>query len=244
MTIAPGFVVLILVKATVILVAAGLITLALRRRSAAYRHTVWGAALVGVLVLPALAASLPSWYVGVSERQPVLTDDAVIAEHEDRGLNGATGGALDLTERLTPPTRRPSRDLRRRGLVGRAPLPTWSRTGGRRSRCRRPVVGPRALTDPARRARVRDALLASDDWEAAGHAYAAAHDRHVQTVHRTEDWFTELFLRPGPHAEARRARVLPLLAEDGSRLPDTFQSGPDAVTADEQQRRRMFGEAA
>jgi menaquinone-9 beta-reductase len=91
---------------------------------------------------------------------------------------------------------------------------------------------------------LRDALLANDDWDAAGHAYASAHDHHFQTVHHTEDWFTQLFLMPGSQAEARRARVLPLLAEDGSRLPDTFQSGPDAVTVDEQARRRMFGEAA
>jgi hypothetical protein len=54
---------------------------------------------------------------------------------------------------------------------------------------------------------------------------------------------TELFLLPGPQAEARRARVLPLLAKDSTRLPDTFQSGPDAVTADEHARRRMFGDS-
>jgi menaquinone-9 beta-reductase len=32
---------------------------------------------------------------------------------------------------------------------------------------------------------LRDALLESDDWDAAGHAYAEAHDRRFETVHRT-----------------------------------------------------------
>jgi 2-polyprenyl-6-methoxyphenol hydroxylase-like FAD-dependent oxidoreductase len=90
---------------------------------------------------------------------------------------------------------------------------------------------------------LRDALLEHDDWDAAGHAYAAEHDRHYGVIHTVEDWFTQLFMEPGSEADARRARALPLLTQDPSRMPDAFQSGPDAVTVDERARRRLFGEA-
>ena len=45
----------------------------------------------------------------------------------------------------------------------------------------------------------------------------------------------------GPEAEARLARALPLLAQDGSRVPDHLFSGPD-LPVDETVRRRFFGE--
>ncbi|MGH7662944.1 MAG: hypothetical protein ACRENI_01405, partial [Gemmatimonadaceae bacterium] len=51
----------LLMKGTVILVAAALVSLALRRRSAAARHLAWVIALVSVLVLPLLALVLPVW---------------------------------------------------------------------------------------------------------------------------------------------------------------------------------------
>lgn len=88
---------------------------------------------------------------------------------------------------------------------------------------------------------LRDRLLADDDWDAAGHAYAAEHDRSYAAVHTVEDWWTELFMEPGPEADARRERALPLILEDRSRTPDTFFSGPDAPV-DETTRARFFGE--
>jgi 2-polyprenyl-6-methoxyphenol hydroxylase-like FAD-dependent oxidoreductase len=91
---------------------------------------------------------------------------------------------------------------------------------------------------------LRDALLASDDWDVAGREYAAAHDRGYATIHTTEDWFTTFFLETGPEADARRERALPLIAEEPDRLPDGFMSGPDAAPADESARRRFFGEDA
>ncbi len=88
---------------------------------------------------------------------------------------------------------------------------------------------------------LRDALLATEDWDAAGHAYAEAHDRYFHTMLDVLSWFTEFFLSVGPEAEARRERARPLAREDPSRVPDHPASGPD-FPADETVRRRFFGE--
>jgi menaquinone-9 beta-reductase len=88
---------------------------------------------------------------------------------------------------------------------------------------------------------LRDQLLRDTDWNAAGYAYAAEHDRHYGALHKGETWFSEMFYAAGPEADARRARALPLIAADGSRVPDTFFSGPD-IPLDESVRRRFFGE--
>ena len=89
---------------------------------------------------------------------------------------------------------------------------------------------------------LRDALLAYDDWEVAGRAYAAGHDRGYATIHTTEDLFTTLFLETGPEADARRARALPLISEEPDRVPDAFMAGPDAAPTDQSARMRFFGE--
>ena len=97
-----------------------------------------------------------------------------------------------------------------------------------------------ALT--VRDARVlRDALLTQEDWDAAGHAYATEHDRYYSVIHTIDNWVAELFLGVGPEAEARRARALPLIAQDGTRMPDLQGIGPESKV-DETVRRRFFGE--
>ena len=52
-------------KASLLLGAAGLASVALRRASASARHLVWTLALIGALVVPALSLSLPRWRVPV-----------------------------------------------------------------------------------------------------------------------------------------------------------------------------------
>ncbi len=89
---------------------------------------------------------------------------------------------------------------------------------------------------------LRDHLLRSTDWDAAGHAYAAEHDGYAGRLHTFNDWICEMFLAIGPQAEARRARALPLIAEDPSRQPDSLFAGPD-LPADEAVRKRFFAEA-
>jgi 2-polyprenyl-6-methoxyphenol hydroxylase-like FAD-dependent oxidoreductase len=88
---------------------------------------------------------------------------------------------------------------------------------------------------------LRDQLLANDDWHKAGHAYAAEHDRYYAEVHKFTGWVYQLFYETGSEADDRRARGLPLLGEDPTRMPDAFFSGPE-VPLDETARRRFFGE--
>ena len=88
---------------------------------------------------------------------------------------------------------------------------------------------------------LRDHLMHSDDWNAAGHAYATEHDDYAGCLHTFHQWFTEMYLATGPDADARRERAMPLIADDPSRQPDSIFSGPDAP-ADEATRKRFFAE--
>jgi 2-polyprenyl-6-methoxyphenol hydroxylase-like FAD-dependent oxidoreductase len=88
---------------------------------------------------------------------------------------------------------------------------------------------------------LRDRLNATDDWAQAGEAYAREHDQYYGVLHAAEDWFTQLFMEIGPQADARRARALPLLAEDPSRVPDILLDGP-GLAVDDNLRSRFFGE--
>ncbi len=98
------------------------------------------------------------------------------------------------------------------------------------------------LATAMRDARVlRDALLASDDWETAGHAYATEHDRYFEVIHTVENWLTELFFSAGAEADALRARAFPLIGRDPTRVPDTLFSGPDHPLNDGI-RKRLFAE--
>jgi 2-polyprenyl-6-methoxyphenol hydroxylase-like FAD-dependent oxidoreductase len=84
-------------------------------------------------------------------------------------------------------------------------------------------------------------LLASDDWSAAGHAYATERDHYFGAMLRSEDWQSHLFFAQGPEADAIRTRALPLISQDPTRYPDHGFSGPD-LPCDDSVRRRFFGE--
>jgi 2-polyprenyl-6-methoxyphenol hydroxylase-like FAD-dependent oxidoreductase len=88
---------------------------------------------------------------------------------------------------------------------------------------------------------LRDHLLAHDDWDAAGHAYAAEHDRYYRVIHTVDNWLTDVFLAIGPDAESRRAKALPLIAQDATRVPDHYTSGPE-LPFDDSISQRFFGE--
>jgi menaquinone-9 beta-reductase len=88
---------------------------------------------------------------------------------------------------------------------------------------------------------LRDQLLAHEDWETAGHAYAQEHDRYYGSLHEGSRWIYQLIYEYGPEADVRRARALPLLLEDLTRLPDVLFSGPE-VPLGETARRRLFAE--
>ena len=86
-----------------------------------------------------------------------------------------------------------------------------------------------------------DHLLSHETWPEAGHAYAKEHDRHYGVMHTVDNWLSQMLFALGPDGEARRARALPLIAQDPTRMPDHIASGPD-LPLNETLRRRFFGE--
>jgi 2-polyprenyl-6-methoxyphenol hydroxylase-like FAD-dependent oxidoreductase len=84
-------------------------------------------------------------------------------------------------------------------------------------------------------------LLATDDWDRAGHEYAAARDRYFKTTITVEQWVFDLLLARGLEADRRREHALPLLTSEPDRIPDHAVSGPDLPCGDEV-RQRFFGE--
>ena len=90
---------------------------------------------------------------------------------------------------------------------------------------------------------LRDSLIATEDWQAAGHAYAEKHDAFHREVHTADGWYTDLFCDVGQQADALRARAFPAILSDPSRILDTPLGGPE-IRADESARRRFFAEDA
>ena len=88
---------------------------------------------------------------------------------------------------------------------------------------------------------LRDELTNDSDWELAGHRYAEQHQRSFRACHAVERWVRTLFQDPAQEAAALRARAMPLIAEDPTRVPDHIFSGPD-LPLSEQVRARFFGE--
>jgi menaquinone-9 beta-reductase len=88
---------------------------------------------------------------------------------------------------------------------------------------------------------LRDALLRSTDWDIAGHDYAREQDRYYGKLRTVAGWFREFFMITGPEADARRARALPLIGQDPTRVPDLLFSGPEISLASDA-RARFFGE--
>lgn len=84
-------------------------------------------------------------------------------------------------------------------------------------------------------------LSASDDWDAAAHAYAVQHDRYYGALHRVQDRLTQLLYERGEFADERRARILPCFAMEPDRAPDLPGLGPE-TPSDEEARRRFFVE--
>jgi menaquinone-9 beta-reductase len=86
-----------------------------------------------------------------------------------------------------------------------------------------------------------DLLLEHDDWDAAGHAYAAEHDRYYGVCHTYCTWRKQLSFTIGAQAIERRAAVQRIWADDRTRNPGVIMNGPDVVL-DEEVRRRYFCE--
>ncbi len=112
----------ILVKGFVILGVATLMTLALRRASAAARHAVWALALLSLLALPFLSSALPSWRMPVPEMllpvapsfeaprelNPMPLPPKLAAAHEPAARHQAKATASSRTPITSPQDPRPS----------------------------------------------------------------------------------------------------------------------------------------
>ena len=113
------------------------------------------------------------------------------------------------------------------GSAAAAPDPTWGQ----------------GMSVSLRDARVlRDQLLGNQDWDQAGHAYAAEHDRYYGVIHALELWQTELLLEPGPEADSRRKKAFSAWRQEGVERRDEMMSGP-AEPLGEEERAQLFGES-
>ncbi len=150
-------------KATLVLLLAGFVSLALWRRSAAQRHLVWVTAIVAILLLPGLQLALPTWPLPVGDGWPRLlaapASDAPASAAPASGTSGtseATAGTELGPDAAPPPPER--------AVPGHAATPahTFSEKGAGNRGGRQPSggtgVGPAAAT--ARRLDLRSALLA------------------------------------------------------------------------------------
>src|SRR4030095_4344246 len=72
-----NFVLSVIAKTTIMLACASLMTLALRRASASARHAVWAIALLGALILPFAAWSLPEVSLPVLPVDGLNSDELV-----------------------------------------------------------------------------------------------------------------------------------------------------------------------
>src|SRR5436190_2536108 len=67
----------VILKTTILLASASLMTLALRRTSASTKHTVWAIALLCALVLPFASVTLPEINLAVLPAEPLLAKGGV-----------------------------------------------------------------------------------------------------------------------------------------------------------------------
>lgn len=88
---------------------------------------------------------------------------------------------------------------------------------------------------------LRDHLMKDSQWHRAADAYAEEHDGYYAAIHEVHGWWRRLFFETGPDADQLRARALPRIAEDPTRVPDFTGLGPE-LPRDEAVRRRFFGE--
>jgi beta-lactamase regulating signal transducer with metallopeptidase domain/predicted nucleic acid-binding Zn-ribbon protein len=87
----------VVVKATVLLGCAYLVSVLLRRRSAAVRHAVWAAAIMGVVALPWLGAAFPSLRVAVAvPGWPAVTEAAPLPAAAPLSAPVWSGAAAEL----------------------------------------------------------------------------------------------------------------------------------------------------
>jgi|GEM_PF-1092222 len=87
----------------ILLVAAGLVTLVLRRAAASLRHLVWAVAMAGLLLLPLLAVGLPSgWSLAIFPESVLAMTDALPAQSDAVGEAATLSSNQGRRERYGP----------------------------------------------------------------------------------------------------------------------------------------------
>ena len=90
---------------------------------------------------------------------------------------------------------------------------------------------------------LRDQLIGTPrDWPTAADDYAQQHDQYFAPLRRIHAWYRDLWFGVGAEIDAMRARALPRLADDPTRMVDFLGLGPEAPS-DEAARSRLFGAA-
>jgi len=85
----------VVAKTTVILLAAAVASLMLRRASAALRHLVWTLALSSALVLPIASFVLPKWQLSLLTIAATAPNQTIAVAHEpDASLPAEAGPRL------------------------------------------------------------------------------------------------------------------------------------------------------
>jgi beta-lactamase regulating signal transducer with metallopeptidase domain len=112
------------VKVSILLAVAGVVTTLLRRSSAASRHLVWTVALLAALALPALSGSLPRWRVPMITLAPSSGTVAALGDDvSSRQMAARLFERLGNTASATAPA----------AEIARAPMTTasvsWSTVG-------------------------------------------------------------------------------------------------------------------
>ena len=105
-----------IIKPSVILGFTFVVTLALRRQSAALRHTVWTAGLLCALALPLFSLVLPAWHV--KPVQAVHDSTVVVAPHTVATESGPVAVADPAAVPLTPNWVKPERVLLLIWMIG------------------------------------------------------------------------------------------------------------------------------
>ena len=117
----PAFFVQTSVKATIVLVAAWLLTRAMRRSSAAARHLVWTMAVIAVLALPLIQLAVPRWSLALlpaaaarvvtAPSEPLSAAPTAVDVPGKSGIAGAAATLAPTASVDSGPTAAPSIDI-------------------------------------------------------------------------------------------------------------------------------------
>lgn len=159
-----SFLLVLTIRASLVLAAAGILTLALRRASAAWRHLIWATALTGVLLLPFATVFGPRWTLPILPGPTAATASAsglsrttatrsVVNEKPAANLTDipatlppAAAFAVRVSRTLAAPTLSTSDLLLGLWLLGLIAVAAWLVVG--LARLRRLAEGARTLADP------------------------------------------------------------------------------------------------